>query len=120
MGLLGMDVYQDELTDRIFGDLVLSNHFSKLADNIYFGANNIKDFQRIFHTILQRCKESDLRIKPSKESLNVQNSDILGLHWQKGKLSPSQHKLDPLAECDPPQTVRGLRSWLGQGYIFYK
>ena len=113
MGLLGMDVYQDELTDRIFGDLVLSNHVSKLADNIYFGANTLTDFQRIFHTILQRCKESDLRIKPSKVSLNVQDSDILGLHWQKGKLSPSQHKLDPLAECDPPQTVRGLRSWLG-------
>ena len=113
MGLLGMDVYQDELTDRIFGDLVVSNKVTKLADNIYFGSNSLEDFQKVFHTILQRCKECDLRIKPSKVSLNVQNSDILGLHWQKGKLSPSKHKLDPLAECDPPKTVRGLRSWLG-------
>ena len=113
MGLLGMDVYQDELTDRIFGDLVLENKVTKLADNIYFGSNTLQEFQEIFNKILQRCNNSDLRLKPSKVSLNIQNSEILGLNWNKGKLAPSPHKLDPLAECEPPKTVRGLRSWLG-------
>ena len=41
MGLLGMDVYQDELTDRLLGDLVHSGKVAKLADNIYFGAINL-------------------------------------------------------------------------------
>ena len=41
MGLLVMDVYQDELTDRLLGDLVLSGKVAKLADNIYFGAINL-------------------------------------------------------------------------------
>ena len=113
MGLLGMDVYQDELTDRLFGDLVLSKNVVKLADNIYFGANSLEEFHEVFSIILKRVNESDLRIKPSKVSINIQSSDILGLHWKKGKLSPSKHKLDPLAECDPPKTVKGLRSWLG-------
>ena len=45
--------------------------------------------------------------------MNIQNADILGLNWHKGSLSPSLHKLDPLAMCDPPKTVRGLRGWLG-------
>ena len=54
-----------------------------------------------------------MHLNPPKVSLNIQNADILGLHWHRGKLSPSRHKLDPLAECDPPKTVRGLRSWLG-------
>ena len=113
MGLLGMDVFQDELTDKLFGDLVLSGHVVKLADNVYFGANSLQSFLKIFDTILHRCETADLRLKPSKLKLNIQSADILGLHWHRGALSPSQHKLDPLAACDPPKTVRGLRSWLG-------
>ena len=113
MGLLGMDVYQDELTDKVLGDLVLSGHVVKLCDNIYFGANSSKEFQEIFAVILQRIESADLRVKPSKLKLNVQSADILGLHWQKGQLSPSRHKLDPLAQCEPPTSVSGLRSWLG-------
>ena len=89
MGLLGMDVFQDELTDRIFGDLVLSNHVVKIADNIYFGANSLTKFHEIYDTLLYRCDAADLRLKPSKVSLNMQSSEILGLHRQKGKLSPS-------------------------------
>lgn len=34
MGLLGMDVYQDELTDRLFRDLVISGKLCKIADNV--------------------------------------------------------------------------------------
>ena len=32
MGLLGMDVWQDELTDRVLGDLVLAGQVVKIAD----------------------------------------------------------------------------------------
>ena len=39
MGLLGMDSYQEELTDRLFGDLVVENRLVKVADNLYFGSN---------------------------------------------------------------------------------
>ena len=112
-GLLGMDVYQDELTDKIFGDLVVSNHLVKIADNIYFGADSLTNFTKLLQTILQKIETADLRIKPSKLKINVQSADILGLHWHRGKLSPSQHKLDPLAQCEPPKTVSALRSWLG-------
>ena len=95
MALLGMDVFQDELTDKLLGDLVLSGNLIKLADNVYFGANSIQDFQQLFETILHRCEAADLRLKPSKLKLIVQSADILGLHWHRGALSPSHHKLDP-------------------------
>ena len=113
MGLLGMDVYQDEITDKLFGDLVLSGNLVKMADNIYFGADSLSNFVDLFKLILSRIKTADLRIKASKLKLNVQSADILGLHWNKGRLSPSSHKLDPLATCEPPKTVRALRGWLG-------
>ena len=65
MGLLGMDVYQDELTDKVFSDLVLSGNVVKMADNIYFGSNTLSGFQQVFKTILSRCHASDLILKPS-------------------------------------------------------
>ena len=105
------DVFQEELTDKMFGDLVLSKNMVKLADNIYFGAHTQSEFVRVFSTILSRYYTADLKLKPSKLNLNIQEADILGLNWIRGRLSPSKHKLDPLAMCDPPQTVSGLRSW---------
>ena len=113
MGLLGMDVYQDEITDKLLGDLVLSGNLVKMADNIYFGADSMQNFVDLFKLILTRIATANLRIKASKLKLKVQSAYILGLHWSQGRLSPSSHKLDPLAICEPPKTVRALRGWLG-------
>ena len=48
MGLLGMDIFQDELTDRLLGDLVLKGNVVKIADNIYFGSHSFKSFTEVF------------------------------------------------------------------------
>ena len=53
MGLLGMDCYQDELTDRVFGDLFVAGKLIKLADNMYFGGDYVEELQEVFETILQ-------------------------------------------------------------------
>ena len=113
MGLLGMDVWQDELTDRLFGDLIQKGSVVKIADNIYFGGQDLENFHQTFEEIIKRIAESDLRAKPSKLKLNLISADVLGLHWNQGKLTPSRHKLDPLACCNPPTTISGLRGWLG-------
>ena len=112
-GLLGMDAVTDELTDKLLGDLVLEGKVVKLADNVYFGAETIQELHSIFHEIMKRCDLANLRIKPAKIHLNIANADILGLHWDRGTLTPSVHKLDPLAMCEQPKTVKGLRSFLG-------
>ena len=106
MGLLGMDVFQGYLTIKIFDDLVLGGHLVNMADNIYFGADTMLNFIKLFKTILGRISLLDLRIKPHKLKLNIQSADILGLLWCKGSLSPCSHRLDPLAHCYPPKTVR--------------
>ena len=71
------------------------------------------DFHATFEELIKRIAESDLRVKPNKLKLNVVSADILGLHWTQGKLTPSHHKLNPLACCSPPITISGLRGWLG-------
>ena len=80
MGLLGMDVVQDELTDRIFGDLVQQGKVVKIADNVYFGGQSLEELHTVFTEILRRIDKADLRIKPSKLKLNIVSADILGLH----------------------------------------
>ena len=112
-GLLGMDAITDELTDKLLGDLVLDGKVVKLADNVYFGAETIEGLHEIFHEIMKRCTKATLRMKPSKIHLNIANADILGLHWNRGTLTPSTHKLDPLAHCEKPKTVKAMRSFLG-------
>ena len=112
-GLLGMDAITDELTDRLLGDMILEGKVVKLADNVYFGGESVQQLHQTFHEIMRRCALADLRIKPSKIHMNIGAADILGLHWNKGTLSPSVHKLDPLAHCEKPKTVKGLRSFLG-------
>ena len=72
MGLLGMDIFQDELTDRLLGDLVLKGNVVKIAENIYFGSHSFKNFTEIFATILGRCDTANLRLKLSKLKLNIQ------------------------------------------------
>ena len=113
IGLLGMDAVQEELTDKLLGDLVLRGAVAKVADNVYFGGSTLAELHEVFEEIVHRCQLANLRLKPSKIFLNIKHADILGLHWNRGTLSPSHHKLDPLAHCDKPRTVKGLRSFLG-------
>ena len=113
MGLLGMDVFQDEMMQRIFGDLILQGKLVTLADNIYFGADTLEGLAALLEEVLSRCEAADLRIKPSKVHINLKSADILGHHWSEGRLSPSPHKLEPLAHCERPKTVSALRSFLG-------
>ena len=113
IGLLGMDAIQEELTDKLLGDLVIKGSVAKVADNVYFGGETLADLHIVFEEIVRRCHLANLRLKPSKVFLNIKHADILGLHWSNGTLTPSHHKLDPLAHCEKPRTVKGLRSFLG-------
>ena len=56
-GLLGMDAICEELTDKLFGDLVLEGKVAKIADNIYCGGETIRELHMIFETIMERCSK---------------------------------------------------------------
>ena len=113
MGLLSMDTFQDELTDRVLGDLVLSN---KVVQNcgqyLFWCIYNGRIYIPLRYNIGEMCY-CRFEVKPNKVKLVITSADILGLHWHNGKLSPSRHKIDPLSTVPPPSTVKGLRSWLG-------
>ena len=71
MGLLGMDTFQDELTDQMFSDLVLAGNVVKIADNLNFWGNTEEEFIKVFQMIISQCKEGNLRLKHKTIKLNV-------------------------------------------------
>ena len=112
-GLLGMDTYLEELTDRLFGDLMLEGHLIKKADNLYVGHATQEGHHKVFKEVLKRCYEADLRMKPEKVAINVVSADILGMRWERGTLCLCDHHRDPLTTCEPPKSIKALRSWIG-------
>ena len=42
-GLLGMSEFEDEVTNKVLRDLVASGHAMKIVDNIFYGAETLKE-----------------------------------------------------------------------------
>ena len=45
--MLGIDVWQDELTDIVFGDLIESNSIIKIANNVCFGIMDVSELHTL-------------------------------------------------------------------------
>ena len=71
-GLPGISAYQEELTDIVFGDMILQGRIAKWADNIYVGADTEKDFVRKVREVCHRMKRGNLRASPAKTILGIE------------------------------------------------
>ncbi|XP_070546547.1 uncharacterized protein [Ptychodera flava] len=49
----------------------------------------------------------------TKTTIGPATATILGWIWHKGTLSASRHSIATLSSCQPPKSVRGLRSFIG-------
>ena len=56
-----MDSIQEELTEKVSGDLVHGSSLVKVADNIYFGANSVQEFAKFLPSL---CSRANLQINP--------------------------------------------------------
>ena len=112
-GLPGISEYQEELTDVVLGDMVVKGKAIKFADNVFIGGNSETEFIDNFREICQRIKLSNLRVGINKLIVGIVNTSILGWEWNKGTVTPSAHKINPLTVCELPKTIKGLRSFLG-------
>ena len=116
-GLLGMSEYLDNLTDLVLGDLIMDNVCLKIHDQLFVGGKDEQNLLRNWDLVLSRLGKCDLRLKPSKTSIVIQEAVIYGKIWHLGTLSPSPHKLTPLSYVNKPETVGQLRSFLGGSKI---
>lgn len=113
MGLPGSEAALDELLSRIFGDLIKEGKMVKVADDLFLGSKDSLSLAKIWEEVLDRLQANGLKLSPGKTNICPQSATILGWEWRKGSISPGQHRINALTMCDPPSTVKSLRSFLG-------
>ena len=113
MGLPGTEVALEELTNLLFGHMVMKGKVAKLADDLFIGGSTVEELYANFEEVLGILQENNLKLKAKKTYIAPASVMILGWIWSSGKLQASSHKLSALSECDPPPTVKGLKSWIG-------
>ena len=63
--------------------------------------------------VLQRFREANLSIKPSKFTLAVNKFEFLGFKFENGTMSCSEEKEKMIEQLQPPRTKKQLQSLLG-------
>ena len=113
MGLPGTEVALEELTCLLFGHLVHQGKAVKVADDLMFGADNDEELFKIFEEVLGILAENNVNLSARKTVIVPKEVTVLGWIWSGGFLKATPHKLSGLSECEPPATVKGLKSYLG-------
>ena len=113
MGLPGTEVALEELTCRLFGVLVQQGKVVKLADDLFVGAESPAELLSNFEEVLQILQENDIRLSAKKTIISPESVMVLGWVWSRGTITASPHSLSALSECEPPSTVKSMKSYIG-------
>ena len=118
MGMSGSEPALEELMCRILGDHLQDGIVAKIADDLYIGGNTLEELIINWRRVLTALAACNIRLSPSKTVIAPKSIVILGWVWSQGTLKASPHVIATLASCEPPQTVRGLRTFLGAYKVF--
>lgn len=113
MGKPGSEVALEEMTSRVFGDLLKNGIVIKLADDLYCGGNSPDELLDNWTLVLQALQTNGLHLSASKTVIAPRTTTLLGWQWSQGKLQACSHRICTLSTCERPKTVKGLRSFLG-------
>ena len=113
MGLPGSEGALEELLCKILGDLIMQGSVVKLADDLYCGADNPDNLLQVWESVLQLLNLNGMKLSPSKTVICPKSTEVLGWIWEQGTVLASQHRINALAVCTPPETIKGLRSFIG-------
>ena len=78
MGLPGSEVALEELTNLLFGDMVMKGKVAKLADDLYVGGETIEELYSNFEQVLGILLENNLKLKAKKTYIAPKSVTLLG------------------------------------------
>ena len=113
MGMPGSSEFLQELTSRVFGDLVKEGIVSIIADDLFVGGNTVDEIFNHWLIVLSRLQENNLTLSSTKTVICPTSTTILGWKWSSGTLSILSHKVAPLISTSPPTTCTSMRSYIG-------
>ena len=113
MGMPGSETALEEMMCRVLGDCLQDGIVAKLADDLYCGGNTPEELMQNWERVLEALQKCNLRLSATKTIVCPRSTTVLGWVWSQGQLSASPHRLAVLAACPRPDTVHGLRSFIG-------
>ena len=113
MGMPGSETALEELLSVVLGDLIQEGILAKLADDLYCGGNTPYELLQNWSRVLAALDKCNLRLSPAKTIIAPKTTSILGWIWSNGTIRASNHRISALSSCDPPDTVKNLRSFIG-------
>jgi hypothetical protein len=113
MGMPGSETALEELMCRIVGGLVEEGVVAKIADDLYCGGDTPAELLTNWRRVLEALHENGLCLSAPKTVIAPKSTTILGWIWSQGTLSASPHRISTLSSCALPNTVKGLRSFIG-------
>ena len=113
MGLPGSEASLECLLSRILGDLMLKGNVVKLADDLYIGADTVDKLLETWKQVLSLLQENGMKLSPTKTICCPKSTVVLGWLWENGTIRSTPHRLNTLMQCEPPETVHKLRSFIG-------
>ena len=113
MGMPRSSKHLDELMSRALGHLTEEGCVRRIADDLYIGGHTVEELLCNWERVLEIFEQNNLTLSASKAVICPVSTIILGWKWSAGSITPSAHKITPLATCPRPKTVKELRSWIG-------
>ncbi|ESK89783.1 hypothetical protein Moror_16820 [Moniliophthora roreri MCA 2997] len=104
---------------------ILSNFINEgwcvvYMDDILIFSKDQDKHRRRTEQLMHRLKKHDLFLKPEKCEFDVTEVVFLGMVIRPGYIAMDLVKLAGIADWEPPQTVKGVRAFLGFGNFYRK
>ena len=112
-GMPGSETALEEMMCCILRNFIQEGCMAKLADDLYCGGDTLEALLNNWRQVLEALDRCNLRLSPTKTVICFRSTTILGWVWSQGSLSASPHCIAVLTSCPPPQSVQGLRSFIG-------
>ena len=113
MGMPGSETALEEMMCRVLGDQLKAGTVTKLADDLYCGGDTPEELLSNWRQLLSALHSCNLHLSAKKTVVCPKTTTMLGWIWSQGKIQASPHRIATLASCKPPDTVKGMRSFIG-------
>jgi len=104
--------------DSIFNDLIGGSIIIVYMDDMFIFESKLPPLIENTKTVLQRLRDNDLYLKPSKCKFHKTKIEYLGLVIEEGKISMDTTKLKGIRDWPIPTTVKQVRGFLGFGNFY--
>ena len=105
----------DETIYRIFSDI--PKCFNQ-RDDILIGGKNMEEHNRTLEMVSQRALDYGITFNLGKCQFGMDELEFYGYRFTKDGLKPSPDKIRAVKDCNPPESIEAVRSFLGMtGYL---